>query len=478
MRKIFTLLFFTTLFFNCSSDDSNDVLTDGDGITDENNALLTISRGSGFIPFFGAVDIRDFTVEAIVTGDDGTILARSFLEFDSEIKLEAEYDKNKTYDLHFVERFFDSNKTTPEFSYENVLTYNVITILGATNRLYAYDGISYDDSVTITRPPEKTGYVKLQFNNIPYNLGLFGYSTNGSSFRGDGSLSSTKDFDINVEPKSTNTVYSFIGSEDENGGDVRFIKEDLTDGESLVFDFDEMSITTPIDIDFSVMNTQNMFVSSKNFYEIFAFDTPSDKKTLLSSSLFKRSNLFSTERTFFPNDAFQKYSIYSSIFYDEFTVLTKRVYDNINEIPKKYTHTGLNAKIINNSFPDIKAEAVGEYDYFIVKSSYNDGENFSSDTKRFAWTIYGDANSEISIDQKNLFSNLFQEKDNFEVPMSDLKNNLELSLISSDVIDNYNDYISDIINRNISIDNGYQNFERWSSRSINSINIDAINNSQ
>ncbi|TPN88722.1 hypothetical protein [Aquimarina algicola] len=459
MRKIFTLLFLTTLFFNCSSDDSNDVLTDDDGITDEDNTLLTISRGAGTIPGFSD-EVKDFTVEAIITDEEGIILTRSFLEFDSEIKLEAEYDKSKTYDLHFVERYLESNTSNPEFSYEDVLTYNVITLLDVKNRLYTYDAYSQDTINSLT----KTGNVELEFNNIPsYSSGILGYSYGGAFSTIEGVLDNTETLDVSIGINSTNTVYCFVGSEEES--DIRFIKEELTDGQSLVFNFEEMSKTTPIDIEFPPLNNQTK-LPFFYAYSINGFDESSNTRAVLADKSIFDNYFSSAERVFIPNNAFEKYTISSIIDYSNFIVETRRVYDNIDEISKKHIPSSLNAEITNNSFPNVQAKVSGEYDYFVVGSYYNDGADFYSDTKRLKWTIYGEASSEISIRQKNLVSNLILEKDNFEIPSSDLIDSMWLTVLNSGAIINYDNYINYVINRNMFTDIGGQNIDRWTSKNF------------
>ncbi|WP_271785047.1 hypothetical protein [Aquimarina algiphila] len=453
MKHLFTFLFLSIIFFGCSSDD-DPIVDEPDGnevVGEEDTILLTVSRGANSSLRFNE-EIKDLSLEAIITGEDGTILARNSIETNTEVKLEAEYDKNKPYHLHFVLRYIESD-TEPEFRYENVVRYFVQTFLDVSNREYFYD-LDIDRGTAI-------GTAELKFENVPFSFlnashsTSFGSSTSSSLPIVDNRLN----FEIKVKQNGVNTVYAYAQSEDPGNEDFRYTRQELSNGQLVSLDYNTLPKAKQVKINFPDLSSSNStfrrFTSSISGVDLskntdfFRFD---------SSLLFATDEL--SKEFFLPENIFERYSFFGTASYDNFITHTRDFYAIINDIPKMYVPSSLNASITNNSFLSYQATVTGEYDYFNFAAGYSDGDNILSTTKRFNWVIYNGATPSISITLKDLISEFIKKEDGFNITAENL-GTPQLSIYKSSEINSKDDFIDMVINRNRSKNLRNIPYERW-----------------
>lgn len=454
MNRLFVFLFVSTLLFGCSSD--NDVVVNepdnSEVITEKENTLLTISRGANISIRYNE-EIKDLSLEVIITGEDGTILTRNNIETNTETKLTAKYDTNKPYHLHFVLRYLESD-TEPEFRYENVIKYFVRSFLNVSNRTYFYD--LDNDQV------KAAGIAELKFDNVPFNFLNASQNTSfGSSTSFDLPIVDNKlNFDVEVKQIGTTTVFAYAENTEVGFEELRYTRQELSNGELVTLDYNTLPKAKLIKVDFPDLGLSNSafrrFTSSLSGFDssenstFFRFD---------SALVFPGGGELSNE-FFVPENIFEKYSFFVTSVFDNYSASTRNFYNNIDEIPKTYVPSTLNVSIINSSFLNYQATVTGDYDYFNFAASYSDGENVLADTKRFSWVIYDTAVPSISIVLKDLVSEFIREEDDFNITASDL-GNPQLAIYRSSEINDKNDFIDMLIDRNRSKNLRNIPFERW-----------------
>ncbi len=453
MNRLCVFLLVSVLLFGCSSDD--DPLTNnpnsGEVVDEKENTLLTISRGSNFSIRFNE-EIKDLSLEVVITDEDGTILTRNNVETNTEIKLMAKYDTNKPYHLHFVLRYLESD-TEPEFRYENVVKYYVQTFLNVSNRTYFYD-LDIDQD-------KAEGTAELKFNNVPFDFLNASQSTSfGSSTSLELPIVDNKlNFDVKVKQVGETTVYAYAENTKAGFEELRYTRQELSNGELVTLDYNTLPKAKLIKIDFPDVSLSNSdfrrFSSSLSGFDLsesstfFRFD---------SSLVFPGGEL--SKEFFVPENIFEKYSFFGTSVFDSNITSTRNFYNNIDEIPKTYVPSTLNASISNNSFLNYQATVTGDYDYFSFAASYSDGETVLADTKRFSWVIFDSATPSISIVLKDLISEFIREEDDFNITASDL-GTPQLTIYKSSEINDKNDFIDMAIDRNRSKNLRNIPYERW-----------------
>ncbi|WP_438423668.1 hypothetical protein [Aquimarina macrocephali] len=453
MNRLFVFLFVSALLFGCNSD--NDVVVDepdnGEIVTEKENTLLTISRGSNFSIRYNE-EIKDLSLEVIITGEDGTILTRNNVETNTEIKLMAKYDTNKPYHLHFVLRYLESD-TEPEFRYENVVKYYVQTFLNVSNRTYFYD-LDIDQD-------KAEGTAELKFDNVPFNFLNASQNTSfGSSTTFDLPIVDNKlNFDVKVKQVGATTVYAYVENTKVGFEELRYTRQELSNGELVTLDYNTLPKAKLIKVDFPDLGLSNS--AFRRFTSILSGFDSSENSTFFrfdSSLVFPGGEL--SKEFFVPENIFEKYSFFGTSVFDNNITSTRNFYNSIDEIPKAYVPSTLNVSIINNSFLNYQATVTGDYDYFNFAASYSDGENVLADTKRFSWVIFDSAIPSISVVLKDLVSEFIREEDGFNITASDL-GNPQLTIYKSSEINDKNDFVDMAIDRNRSKNLRNIPYERW-----------------
>ncbi|WP_108867302.1 hypothetical protein [Aquimarina aquimarini] len=449
MNRLFVFLLVSILLSGCSSD--NDVVDNEGGVGDKENALLTISRGSNLE--FYTDEIKDFTVEAVITGDDGSVLARNFIETSKEITFKADYDTNKTYDLHFVWRYI---KTADDINPNDVINYSVQTFLDVSNRTYFYDLNSKGESSN-----DFTGVAKLNFNNIPNDLINTTYSTGfGSGNFGGAFTSNNYTFDLDVASDRSLLVYAYGETANK---ERRYVKREFSNGEIVTEDYNTLPKTIPVPISYPDLNdTAGLNTIRKSLF-VYGFDSSTYSLKVDSDIQLNQEDQLK-QQYHIPNNVFENYSIVGVTRLDDFLIRTHRSYGDINEIPEVYTPTDLRATITSYDFLNFEANTANNYDYFKVRTSYSNTSDGIAATKTFVWNVYGKATPNISIKLIDLVNKFTKEGDEFDITASDLSKG-QLSIYNTSVITDQDDFVDMIIDNNSSLNSNNFSFESWISTS-------------
>ncbi len=400
IRKYITFLFFTALFFQCSSNDNESSNEGDDGMILQEVFLMSVEVENSYF--------NDFQEAHLYLSDsDGEIIAEGVLSNGQTTSLSAIYDLNDRYDATVVVKS----------TFGSAENFTGTTFIDVRPNAHIFKSIIFFN-------PNSDKYI-LNLSNTGFPLEFLSGSTN--SFGSSGSA-------------ANNGTYEYEFFLAESPGDYFALFQSVNDTAPRYFWMENIQANDSFDVDFTSLPLSSapmtiQFPSTTNLgYEVRGFRSSSTNR--FAHRIYSTSfNDFS--EIYLPNDLFDYYSLSSTFKIGE---ITHRTHHVTEELIGSVAASEISFNISNNSVSEFAMSATGNYDTYEVGYFFNN----QATEQIVGFNIYGEAANLVQFSMMNLFDTIFSDSPGLNSSQLIFSSGL---LSRNNQINSYPDFIQDHFDR-------------------------------